>query len=104
MGHTHLFQTNQRGHSNEGFFSRLKTALSNPAEKVEARHSAANERREQEALEAEKVTSGEADWLADRIGRDGVLHPSEKALVAYMRDELEADLPPKLKAIVEKAA
>ncbi len=72
--------------------------------RVERRHRATNERREREAAEAEVVTPEEADWLADRIGRDGVLHPSEKALVAYMRDELDADLPPKLKAIVEKAA
>jgi len=52
---------------------------------------------------AEKVTAREADWLAARIGRDGQLHESERALIAYMRD-LEAELPPKLKALVEQAA
>ena len=72
--------------------------------RVERRHREANERREAEAAVAEKITPEEADWVADRIGRDGVLHPSEKALIQYMRDELDADLPPKLKALAERAA
>ena len=72
--------------------------------RVERRHREANERREAEAVIAEQITPEEADWVADRIGRDGVLHPSEKALIQYMRDELDADLPPKLKALAERAA
>ncbi len=90
-----------------GFFDMLGNVFSPKrahAERVEARYKVLNAARERDAAIAEKVTASEADWLADRIGRDGVLHPSEKALVAYMRDELGADLPPKLKALVEKAA
>ena len=52
---------------------------------------------------AEEVTAREADWLADRIGRNGKTDDAEKALIDYMR-ELEADLPPKLKALVSEAA
>ncbi|MCB2112397.1 MAG: hypothetical protein KDD85_02480 [Parvularculaceae bacterium] len=52
---------------------------------------------------AEQVTAQEADWLADRIGRNGKLDEIESALVRYMRD-LGADLPPKLAALVAKAA
>jgi len=94
----------RRGGSGAGFFGRLGTLLSNPAKRVEERHRANNEVREQAAAVAEQITPQEADWVADRIGRDGVLHPSEKALITYMRDELDADLPPKLKALAEKAA
>ena len=49
------------------------------------------------------VTALEADWLADRIGRNGRLDDAEKALLRYMK-ELDADLPPKLQALVDKAA
>jgi hypothetical protein len=63
-----------------------------------------NASREAEAAIAEKVTPDEADWLADRIGRDGTLHETEQALVKYMRDALGAELPPKLKALVARAA
>jgi len=52
---------------------------------------------------AEQVTAREADWLADRINNDGAVHDVEQALLAYMRD-LEADLPPKLRALVKHAA
>jgi len=94
----------RRGGSGAGFFSRLGTLLSSSTKRVEERHRANNDAREKAAAVAEKITPQEADWVADRIGRDGVLHPSEKALIAYMRDELDADLPPKLKALAEKAA
>jgi hypothetical protein len=52
---------------------------------------------------AEQVTAQEADWLADRIGRNGKFDDVEKALLGFMR-ELGADLPPKLAALVAKAA
>lgn len=52
---------------------------------------------------AEQVTAQEADWLADRIGRNGHFDDIERALLNYMRG-LDADLPPKLAALVEKAA
>ncbi len=62
-----------------------------------------NADRERQRKIAEIVTPGEADWLADRIGRDGQLHDSEKALVTYIK-ELGAELPPKLQALVARAA
>jgi hypothetical protein len=62
-----------------------------------------NADRERDAKIAETVTPEEADWLADRIAKDGELHESERALVDYIRD-LGAELPPRLKALVAKAA
>ena len=57
-----------------------------------------NEARAAQAAEAEKVTSSEADWLADRIGRDGSYCSAERALIVRLR-ELRGELPPKLEAI-----
>ncbi len=51
---------------------------------------------------AEQVTAREADWLASRIGRNAVVDEAEQALLGYLK-ELEADLPPKLKALAEGA-
>ncbi|MEO1013965.1 MAG: hypothetical protein AAFX08_02140 [Pseudomonadota bacterium] len=51
---------------------------------------------------AEEVSAREADWLADRIGRNAVVDDAEHALLGYLK-ELEADLPPKLKALAEGA-
>lgn len=52
---------------------------------------------------AERVTAHEADWLADRIGKNGKFDDVERALLHYMRD-LGAELPPKLAALAAKAA
>ena len=44
-----------------------------------------NAAREAGVVAAEIVTADEADWVADRIGRDGALHPGEEALVRHLR-------------------
>lgn len=62
-----------------------------------------NEAREKDIVAAEDVTGAEADWLAERIGRDGRFTECERALLQHMKS-LGADLPPKLKALAEKAA
>lgn len=40
-----------------------------------------------EIITNEEITEAEATWLADRLGRDGRLSPSETALVAYLKHE-----------------
>lgn len=67
---------------------------------LQAQHNAANE---QAAAEAERITASETDWLVERICRDGDLHQTERDLVAHLKS-LDAELPPRLKALVEKAA
>lgn len=52
---------------------------------------------------AEVVNGEEAGWLAHRIGRDGVLHENEKALLRFIRKE-SPDIHPALAALIEKAA
>ncbi len=60
--------------------------------------------RRNEALEASEqsanaIDSAECHWLVERIGRDGVLHENEKALISYLKQEspsLHASLQPLL--------
>ena len=73
------------------------------ADRVERRARETNERREKEIAAAEAIMPEESDWLADRIGRNGCFDDVERSLLSYMRD-LDAELPPKLAALVEKAA
>lgn len=53
--------------------------------------------------QAEKLTEDEARWLRERMGRDGVLHENEKALLRFIRDEA-AEVHPLLKPLIEQAA
>ena len=59
--------------------------------------------RMRKAQEAGVLSETEADWLADRIGRDGIVDDNERALLAYMRT-MEGELPAKLKQLLERAA
>jgi hypothetical protein len=61
------------------------------------------DRQEAAIRSAEQVTDDEATWLAARIGRDGVLHENEKALIAYM-ETLGAELPPSLASLIPQKA
>ena len=45
---------------------------------------AALERQKVEIITAEEVTVAEAAWLAERIGRDGVISPNEQALLNFL--------------------
>lgn len=56
-----------------------------------------------EILTAEKITANEAQWLAERIGRDGILHENERALLNFIKEEASA-IHPALKSLVDEAA
>ncbi|HNR77126.1 MAG TPA: hypothetical protein PKM48_08340, partial [Parvularculaceae bacterium] len=90
-----------------GFFGRmLSGGLAGIREAYGQKQSSAARKNADDAIAAaiaEQVTAQEADWLADRIGKNGKLDNIERALVHYMRD-LGAELPPKLAALVERAA
>jgi len=59
--------------------------------------------RENMAKQAEKISEHEADWLATRIGRDGIFHENEKALISFIKEE-SPDIHPSLKALVDRVA
>ncbi|VAW13728.1 hypothetical protein MNBD_ALPHA09-1395 [hydrothermal vent metagenome] len=52
---------------------------------------------------AEMISHTEAEWLNDRIGRDGVLHANEKALLQFLKAEAPV-IHPSLKVLVASAA
>lgn len=60
-------------------------------------------RREQLAAEAPQITDDEARWIAERIGRDGLIHENELALLNFLKSK-HASLPPKLQSVLEQAA
>ncbi len=62
-----------------------------------------NREDELDMIAAEPVTQSEAMWLSERIGRDGVLHENEKALLAYINQEAD-HIDPALKPLIEKVA
>lgn len=57
---------------------------------------------EAEIAANEVVTHDEASWLVDRIGRDGVLHENEKALLRFIREE-SPNVHPALRPLMDKA-
>ncbi|MFN0219736.1 MAG: hypothetical protein ACKVP4_13085 [Hyphomicrobium sp.] len=52
-----------------------------------------------EIITNEAITEAEASWLAQRIGRDGRLSPSETALVTYLKQESPKIHPALLEAV-----
>jgi nitrogen regulatory protein PII-like uncharacterized protein len=62
-----------------------------------------NQRREEAVAWSAIVTDDEAQWLAERIGRDGDVTANEKALLTFMRSE-GPEIHPRLKALLAKAA
>jgi len=63
---------------------------------------ARNEAFEAAAAEAEAVTAPEAEWLAQRLQRDGEIGQAERALLRFLREE-SPDLHPSLKPILDAA-
>lgn len=87
----------------------VKSLMSDPASlfagyRVLTREEKALDRLERQRIELvvnEKVTEGEAGWLAERIGRDGKVSENEKALLAFLSAE-SADIHPILKDLVRR--
>lgn len=85
-----------------GFFKRMiDGSLSGLKRAAPSAQAERNAQREIEVAAAEIVTETEADWVVERIGRDGALHPAERALVEHLKT-LAADMPPKLKTILSR--
>ncbi|OFX05560.1 MAG: hypothetical protein A3E78_12590 [Alphaproteobacteria bacterium RIFCSPHIGHO2_12_FULL_63_12] len=90
-----------------GFFGRMVSGgVSGVLEAYRRKPTAAGKKNEDDVIAAaiaEQVSAQEADWLADRIGKNGKFDDIERALLEFMRG-LGAELPPKLSALVAKAA
>ncbi|MEM8541322.1 MAG: hypothetical protein AAGF25_10240 [Pseudomonadota bacterium] len=82
----------------KSYFKMLKSDTS-----VEAAYRARNEAFEAANAESEVIDAVEAEWLVERIGRDGVLHANELALIEFLKKE-SPDVHPSLKPLFDKVA
>ena len=76
-------------------------AFASSADQSETAWSNRNSENEAAIKEAEPVTQAEAKWLSERIGRDGVLHENEKALLSYINSEAD-HIDPILQPLLDK--
>lgn len=67
--------------------NRFETATTNMQDRMDGAWRNRNREGELRNISSEPVDLQEANWLVERIGRDGVLHENEKALIRYLRDE-----------------
>ena len=58
---------------------------------------------EAKAERSNQIDATESHWLVERIGRDGVLHENEKALISYLKKE-SPSLHSSLKPLLDKVA
>ncbi len=69
----------------QGGLSEAKAAYNAASDEERAAERLAKQIRDIEG--AEVLEADEGRWVAERIGRDGVLHENEKALLRFIRDE-----------------
>ena len=62
-----------------------------------------NAKTNKEIADNEVIDAGEAQWLIDRINRDGVVHENERKLLAFIRDN-SPDIHPSLAKLLDKVA
>jgi hypothetical protein len=58
---------------------------------------------DQKNADAVVIDRDESHWIVDRIGRDGVIHENEKALVQFLKDE-SPQIHPSLQPLLNKVA
>lgn len=58
---------------------------------------------EQDVAVSEQITGDEAEWLSNRIGRDGIVHENEQALIEFIKQN-SPKIHPSLKALIARAA
>ena len=68
---------------------------------TEERALARLERQRLEIITNQEITNGEAEWLVERIGRDGELTPNERALLSCLK-EASPTISPELQPLLDK--
>lgn len=81
----------------------FKDAFKSDHQRVEEVWEDKNAQFERDTMTAERIDQDEAHWLVDRIGRDGVFHENEKALIRFLKDD-SPSIHPALEALLHKAA
>ncbi len=70
---------------------------------LETAHAENNAEWAEEQSRAEVVEEEEAKWVAERIGRDGVLHENERTLLKFLKNE-SSSIHPVLQPLLDKVA
>lgn len=83
----------------QGFFDDVVDAH----QQIERAWAERNRRVEVAEAAAAIVGEDEADWLIDRLSRDGIVHDNERALLSFIRRH-SPDIHPRLKPWLEKSA
>ncbi len=86
-------------------FSRagIKEAFKSDHTRMQEAWSERNEQFEDDMKTSEKIDANEARWLVERIGRDGVFHENEKALIRFLKED-SPDIHPDLRPLLDKVA
>jgi hypothetical protein len=94
----------------DGFFGRMVSGgLSGVIDAFKSDHTLEDAYAEKNAAyeatikEAELVDADEAKWVADRIGRDGVLHDNERSLLKFLKKE-STGIHPILQPLLDQVA
>ena len=85
--------------SREGFMDSFKTDHQRMQEAWSARNA---KWAAQDAINAQ-IDPGEGEWLAERIGRDGVIHQNEKALLRFIKEE-SPKVHPAIQQLIDQVA
>lgn len=83
-----------------GFFSRM---MSGWRDAFSSYREPEYDDRAEERAAAEKISSNEAGWLAERIERNGAICGNEKALLDFIREE-SPHIHPDLRPLIDRAA
>lgn len=59
------------------------------------------DREYRELVTGENIDIDEAEWLAERLGRDGQLSPAETALLTYIKD-INAEIDPRFEELLQR--
>ncbi len=59
------------------------------------------DRQYREMVTGEQIDANEADWLAERLARDGELSHAETALISYIK-EIDAEIDPRFDELLER--
>ncbi|MEM1377210.1 MAG: hypothetical protein AAGG69_07460 [Pseudomonadota bacterium] len=70
---------------------------------VEKAFSERNDRFEADNFQASSINAEEAQWLVERIGRDGKFHDNERQLLKFIAQEAR-EIHPKLQPLLDKVA
>ncbi len=81
----------------------LTEEVRNAHQQLEAAYQKRNSEIQLAQSTSRPVDEKEAEWLVERIGKDGHFHDNEKALLKYLKAE-SADLHPALTPLLEKVA